>query len=78
MVYVAGLPAPTRIGMLTDAQQAPFRVTTAVADRLAGDARILCALPRVDEIARGVDSRPQAGYFRQSELGLPDAHGHPR
>lgn len=71
VVYVAGLPAPTRIGVLTDAEQAAFRVTEAVADRLRDDARIMCALPRVDEISRGVDSRPQAAYFRQSKLGLP-------
>jgi aspartate carbamoyltransferase catalytic subunit len=70
VVYVAGLPAPTRAGILSDAQQAAFRVTGAVVDRLDRRARVLCALPRVDEIAHDVDARPQAAYFLQSELAL--------
>lgn len=70
VLYVAGLPAPTRVGVLTPDQQARYRVTRAVAEQLPPHARILCPLPRLDEIATEVDELPQASYFRQSELAI--------
>ena len=70
IVYVAGLPAPTRIGVLTGEQQSDFRVTADVVDKLDAGVRVLCPLPRIDEIAEAVDARPQAFYFSQSALGL--------
>lgn len=68
-VYVAGLPAPTRVGILSPEQQARYHVTV---DRLAGRPalRVLCPLPRVDEIHPAVDALPQAAYFRAGPLAL--------
>ncbi len=65
VVYVAGLPAKTRAGILTQEQQAKLRITAEVAH-----ATILCPLPRVDEIDPAVDALAQAAYFEQSALGL--------
>jgi aspartate carbamoyltransferase catalytic subunit len=70
IVYVAGLPAPTAVGVLSREQQAAYRITPEVVASLGRGARVLCPLPRVDEIDPAVDALPQAGYFRQSELAL--------
>ena len=56
--------------MLTGEQQSDFRVTADVVDKLDAGVRVLCPLPRIDEIAEAVDARPQAFYFSQSALGL--------
>ena len=37
----------------------------------AKDARVMHALPRVDEIDYDVDDDPRSVYFRQAELGVP-------
>ncbi|MBE2318353.1 aspartate carbamoyltransferase [Solirubrobacter sp. CPCC 204708] len=65
VIYVAGLPAETRTGVLSREQQARYRITPEVAH-----ATVLCPLPRVDEIDPAVDALPQAAYFEQSALGL--------
>jgi aspartate carbamoyltransferase catalytic subunit len=70
LVYVAGLPAQTRIGMLYQEQQALYSVDFGLAERLRDDAHILCPLPRVDEISPTVDVHPKAAYFRQSAWSL--------
>jgi aspartate carbamoyltransferase catalytic subunit len=69
VVYVAGLPQ-TRENGVSRADQDRFRVDAATLGRLAPHARILCPLPRVDEIAPEVDASPHAAYFRQSAYGL--------
>ena len=70
VIYVAGLPAQTSAGALTVAQQSEYHVTPAVAARLQDGGRILCPLPRIDEIPRAVDALPQAAYFEQSDLSV--------
>jgi aspartate carbamoyltransferase catalytic subunit len=70
VVYVAGLPADTDVGVLGNSEQERFHVTREVVGRLERDGLVLSPLPRVDEIDRDVDDLPQAGYFRQSSLGL--------
>lgn len=69
IVYVAGLPR-TPQNNVTIADQDRYRIESATVQRLAAHVRILCPLPRVDEIATTVDSTPQAAYFQQSALGL--------
>lgn len=70
LLYVAGLPADTSIGRLYPEHQALYRVDRAVVGRMPAHARVLCPLPRVDEIAAEVDALPQAAYFEQSALSL--------
>lgn len=70
VVYVAGLPARTAIGRLPDPVRARFVVSRAVALGLKEGARILCPLPRIDEIAQAVDALPQAAYFAQSAQAI--------
>jgi aspartate carbamoyltransferase catalytic subunit len=70
IVYVAGLPAPTAVGVLSREQQRAFRITPEVVAHMRSTTCVLCPLPRVDEIDPAVDGLPQAGYFRQSELAL--------
>lgn len=69
-VYVAGLPARTRAGVLTPHQQAAFHVTAGVAAQLPAYGIVMCPLPRVDEIDRDVDDLPAAAYFRNGPLAL--------
>lgn len=69
IVYVAGLPSTVRNGV-SIADQERFRIDRAVLERLPSRVRILSPLPRVDEIDSEIDAFPQAGYFRQSALGL--------
>lgn len=66
VIYVAGLPAETAVGTIDDTEQARFRITVSRAQRLADHVRVLCPLPRVDEIEPGVDELPQAAYFAQT------------
>jgi aspartate carbamoyltransferase catalytic subunit len=70
VVYVAGLPAQTAIGTLSHEDQARYRITAERAARMPEGGRVLCPLPRVDEIDPAVDRLPQAGYFTQSALAL--------
>jgi aspartate carbamoyltransferase catalytic subunit len=70
VLYVAGLPADTAIGRLHQEEQALYCVDRAVVERMPAHARVLCPLPRIDEIAAEVDARPQAAYFEQSALSL--------
>ncbi len=71
VIYVAGLPE--RVGTRTFASEdrGRFRIDKLQASQLTGNALIMSPLPRVDEIAVGVDELPQAIYFYQSALGLP-------
>ncbi len=70
VVYVCGLPAKTRAGELSDEDQAAYRITRPRANAMAPHARILCPLPRIDEVHRDVDDTVQAGYFTQSDLSV--------
>lgn len=71
VVYVAGLPKGRPNGPdLSDAEQAAFHITPAVLAGLRADTRVLCPLPRLDEIERAVDDAPAAGYFEQSRTAL--------
>ncbi|MDQ8043086.1 MAG: hypothetical protein AAGC46_00350 [Solirubrobacteraceae bacterium] len=71
VVYVAGLPAGTPDGgRLAPEEQAALRITPAVVRSLQPQARILCPLPRLDEIERDVDDLDAAGYFEQSRTAL--------
>jgi aspartate carbamoyltransferase catalytic subunit len=69
-VYVAGLPAHTRAGVLTREQQGAFHVTRRVVEQLPERGVVLCPLPRIDEIDRDVDDLPAAAYFRNGPLAL--------
>lgn len=70
VVYVAGLPAVTRRGVLSAEAQALFHVTPAVVAGMKPQARVLCPMPRVDEIAPAVDGLQAAAYFAQGEMGI--------
>ena len=69
VVYAAGLPRGSVVE-ITDEWRAKLQIDEAVADRLGPHAKILCPLPRIDEVTVGVDRMPQAGYFEQSSLGM--------
>lgn len=47
-----------------------YVMSHAIAERLKGDAIIMHALPRVNEIAPEVDTNARAAYFRQARNGL--------
>ena len=47
-----------------------YVMSEAIADSLKGDAIIMHALPRVNEIAPAVDTNVRAAYFRQARNGL--------
>lgn len=69
-IYVAGMPAVTRVGTLSQEQQAVFRITAARLADVPDTVPVLCPLPRVDEIATDVDALPQAAYFVASRDAL--------
>ena len=70
IVYMAGLPAETRVGILQPEEQSALRMTVERAHQLGAATHVLCPLPRVDEIDPGVDELPQAAYFIQSEMAI--------
>lgn len=69
-VYMAGFPACSVAGDFTEAHRARFRLDRNAAAGLRPAARILCPLPRVDEIACELDDTPHAAYFEQNALGM--------
>ncbi|KAA0150355.1 hypothetical protein FNF27_04807 [Cafeteria roenbergensis] len=52
------------------AAKGSYTVDSAVMDKLRPSAVVMHPLPRVDEIAKEVDSDPRAAYFRQMRYGL--------
>ncbi|HEX8001340.1 MAG TPA: hypothetical protein VF519_01445 [Mycobacteriales bacterium] len=70
IVYVAGFPPHSPRGSFTAKQRRAFAIDDALARKLPPHARILCPLPRIDEIDRSVDALPVAGYFAQSDAAL--------
>lgn len=70
-VYAAGFPPGTGPLSHSPAARAEFALTPERVLSLDEHVRILCPLPRIDEIATGVDELPNAAYFQQSALGLP-------
>ena len=70
ILYAAGLPALTAVGRLSGEARTAYVIDAQVAARLPARARILCPLPRIDEITGDVDVLPQAAYFLQSRLAL--------
>lgn len=71
VIYVAGLPKRVDAAALTLTDRARYRIDASVVAALRPGARVLCPLPRLDEIAVEVDASTHAGYFEQSKLGLP-------
>jgi aspartate carbamoyltransferase catalytic subunit len=71
IVYMAGFAPRTPAGEFGEELRARFILTTDRAAALDASVRILCPMPRIDEIETGVDALPQAAYFHQSALGLP-------
>ncbi|MDO8510024.1 MAG: aspartate carbamoyltransferase [bacterium] len=47
-----------------------YRITPEIMSHLKQDAILMHPLPRVDEIAKEVDSDPRAAYFRQAGYGM--------
>jgi len=70
VVYVAGLPKHTRVPV-SDTTRTAFWITGDTVRALGPTVRVLCPLPRIDEIQPEVDATPNAAYFQQSALGLP-------
>lgn len=68
-VYVAGLPRHTQADV-SDEDRARLSITRDVLRQARPSMRVLCPLPRIDEIAADVDPTPAAAYFEQSRLGL--------
>jgi aspartate carbamoyltransferase catalytic subunit len=71
IVYMAGFAPQTPSGEFAPEVRGRYVLTAERAAQLSDDVRILCPLPRVDEIDRAVDALPQAAYFHQAALGLP-------
>jgi len=71
IVYLAGMPPNAGPSSLSSDLRAEFSLTFERALLLDEHVRILCPLPRIDEIVPPVDELPSAAYFHQSALGLP-------
>lgn len=69
VLYVAGLPPGQGAFALDEAGRRPWRVDQATLDRLSARARVLCPLPRIDEIDPAIDSDPRCAWLRQSARG---------
>lgn len=69
VLYVAGLPPGSGEFALDDDRRRPWRVDRRTLDRLPPTARVLCPLPRIDEIDPVVDADPRSAWFRQSARG---------
>jgi aspartate carbamoyltransferase catalytic subunit len=69
VLYVAGLPPGSGEFALDDAARRPWRVGPEAMARLGPGARVLCPMPRVDEIDFQVDADPRSAWVRQSAGG---------
>lgn len=54
-----------------EAAKASYAITEEMIARARPDALVMHPLPRVDELAYGVDRDPRAVYFRQAAYGVP-------
>jgi aspartate carbamoyltransferase catalytic subunit len=70
VIYIAGLPEGEGSERLNSAERASFSLAEQQLPDLSVAAVVLCPLPRVDEIAPGVDEDPRCRYFEQSDDGL--------
>lgn len=69
VLYVAGLPPGTGPYALDEEGRRPWRVDSITMSRLPGHARVLCPLPRIDEIHPEIDEDRRCAWFRQSAGG---------
>jgi aspartate carbamoyltransferase catalytic subunit len=69
VLYVAGLPPGSGELALDDASRRPWRVGPETMARLGPGARVLCPMPRVDEIDPQIDADPRSAWVRQSAGG---------
>lgn len=70
VLYSTGFPPKNPSGTFLEPLRSKYKITRAIASKLAPDCIILDALPRIDEIDQEVDSLPAAYYFKQNELSL--------
>ena len=70
IIYMAGFAPNTDFGTFNDDTRAPFQLLPADLRRLEPRTRVLCPLPRIDEIDPAVDNTHFAAYFAQSQLAL--------
>jgi aspartate carbamoyltransferase catalytic subunit len=71
IVYSAGFPPKTPYGDFSQEIRDKYRITPEDVELMDKRTIIMNPLPRIDEIAPGVDEYQQAYYFRQNELALP-------
>lgn len=69
VLYMAGLPAGTDPDRLSDEERGRWRLDRRRMDTLPPAARVLCPLPRIDEIDPDCDDEPRAAWFDQSAHG---------
>lgn len=70
VIYFAGLPEGTGAARLDGAARARFSLTSQRLHDLPNPAVVLCPLPRIDEIAWGVDGDRRCRFFEQSDDGI--------
>jgi aspartate carbamoyltransferase catalytic subunit len=70
IIYVTGFPQKTPIGNFSFYVRKHFQINKNILKQLKPNAKILCPLPRIDEITKDVDGTKFAKYFQQSDLGL--------
>lgn len=70
VVYSAGFAPKNPSGTFSLAVRRKYQIAGTTVEQLATNCIILNPLPRIDEIARAVDSLPNAYYFKQNKLGL--------
>lgn len=70
VVYAAGFAPHTPIGSFSEDVRKNFIITEEYTRSLDVSTKILCPLPRIDEIETSVDALPHATYFKQSAHAL--------
>lgn len=67
VIYMTGFAPRSEI---PEEERLQYQLNEEKARQLKDKAIILCPLPRIDEITRGVDGNHRAKYFKQSKWGL--------
>lgn len=70
IIYITGFAPKTASGYFGESIRKKYQINNKVLKNLKPDAKILCPLPRIDEITTEVDNTKFAKYFEQSDLGL--------
>jgi aspartate carbamoyltransferase catalytic subunit len=70
VLYLAGLPAKSRLGTLSRSERSSYSLHPGNIERLPHSCIVLSPLPRIDEVASQLTADSRVRIFEQSDMGV--------